>query len=111
MHPEEIARKREHLTKLEIKFVRKQKPKPWNFALRCFFLGKMTGYRKREVEREYCKAKCENKKVWKNIESQVKSEVFKMKPDKNTYSGLLQVLEPIEGMFVVLRLLKKFLNL
>ena len=58
-------------------------------------------YRKFKIEREYSLVRGKNKKVWKDIESQIKKEVFGMQPEKNKYSGLLQVSEPIEGKVAV----------
>ena len=58
-------------------------------------------YRRKEIAREYSFVRGENKKVWRDIESQIKKEVFEMQPEKHAYSGLFQVLEPVEGTVTV----------
>ena len=56
----------------------KDLPMSWEFAKGCFFAGEMKGYRSKNLEKEYERVRDENNLVWKDIESQIKCEVFEM---------------------------------
>ena len=71
----------------------------WKFAKGCFFAGEMKGYRSRNLEEEYEKAREKNNLVWKDIESQIKCEVFEMSKEREEISGKFHVPKPIESNF------------
>ena len=61
----------------------------------------MHGYRSRAVDAKYTLARKSGAAVWKDIESQIKYEVFNL-PRKIDSSGLWFVPQPIKGSFVLL---------
>ena len=70
----------------------------WEFAKMCFFAGEMQGYRSEELVEEYAKARDKNNLIWKDIESQIKCEVFEMPKEKDNNTGLFHVPKPIKSM-------------
>ena len=69
----------------------------WEFAKECFFAGEMKGYRSKNLEEEYEKARDKNNLIWKDIESQIKCEVFEMPKEIDEISGKFHVTKPIES--------------
>ena len=77
---------------------KKDMPMSWTFAKMCFFAGEMQGYRSEELVEEYAKARDKNNLIWKDIESQIKCEVFEMPKEKDNNTGLFHVPKPIKSM-------------
>jgi len=82
----------------EVMAMKKQdRPMSWQFAIECFNIGMMHGYRSRESIGQYAGAQKLDKKIWMDIESQIKHEVFGMTREVDVLgTGLYRVVQPIE---------------
>lgn len=79
------------------KLKKKDRPMSWKLAIRCFNAGMMYGYRSQANIDQYDAARALDRKIWKDIESQIKHEVFNMPREVDVFdTGLYRVRQPLE---------------